>query len=140
VNGTDDGADSTLIDTDIIIAAMRGDAEAIDYLDGVERRSSLATSAVTHMELVVGCRDRAELRVVERFLRRFRIVEITEESSALARDLLRRFNLSHGLLIADALIAASAITEGLPLASQNQRDFRFIPDLTLLPYPRPAST
>lgn len=37
----------------------------------------------------------------------------------------------------DALVAATALTQGVPLVSKNQRDYRFIPDLQLLPYPHP---
>jgi predicted nucleic acid-binding protein len=54
-----------------------------------------------------------------------------------ASDLLRRYRLSHGLLIADALIAATAIVLESPLVSKNQGDYKFIADLTLLPYPNP---
>ncbi|NLF95992.1 MAG: type II toxin-antitoxin system VapC family toxin [Candidatus Riflebacteria bacterium] len=43
--------------------------------------------------------------------------------------------LSHNLLIADALIAATAITLQIPLISKNQKDFRYIEELSLLPYP-----
>ncbi|MBP1468618.1 hypothetical protein EYB53_023090 [Candidatus Chloroploca sp. M-50] len=43
--------------------------------------------------------------------------------------------LSHGLLLADAMIAATAIALHVPLASKNQRDYRYITQLTLLPYP-----
>jgi len=57
-----------------------------------------------------------------------------------AVDLLRRYRLSHGLLIPDALIAATALVEGIPLVSQNQRDFRFIAGLDLRPYPDPFPT
>jgi len=38
-------------------------------------------------------------------------------------------------LIADAFIAATAITSQKPLISKNQKDYRFIEELTLLPYP-----
>src|SRR6476620_4766646 len=36
------------------------------------------------------------------------------------------------VLIADALIAATALAENVPLVSKNQRDFRFIADIRLL--------
>ena len=48
------------------------------------------------------------------------------------RDKKRRYRLSHGLLTADSLIAATAITQGIPLLSKNQRDYRFIAGLNLL--------
>lgn len=49
--------------------------------------------------------------------------------------LLQHYRLSHGLLIADGLIAATALVMDKPLTTKNQRDYRFIADLTLLPYP-----
>jgi predicted nucleic acid-binding protein len=45
--------------------------------------------------------------------------------------------LSHGLLIADALIAATALYGDQSLISKNQRDYRFITGLQLLSYPQP---
>ncbi len=41
------------------------------------------------------------------------------------------------LLIADALIAATAIISDSSFVSKNQRDYRFIESLKLLPYPGP---
>ena len=87
------------------------------------------------MELFVGCRDKAELIVVEKFLRRFRILSLTGPVSEMAVDLLRQYRLSHGLLIPDALIGATALIFNAPFISKNQRDYRFITDLNLLAYP-----
>ena len=52
-----------------------------------------------------------------------------------AIELLSEYRLSHGLLIADAFIAATAIIINAPLLSKNQSDYRFIPELNLLSYP-----
>jgi predicted nucleic acid-binding protein len=41
---------------------------------------------------------------------------------------------SHGLLIPDALIASTALYLNMNLATKNQRDYRFIENLKLLPY------
>jgi predicted nucleic acid-binding protein len=43
--------------------------------------------------------------------------------------------LSHGLLLADALIAATALSLRIPLATKNQRDYRLIATLQLVSYP-----
>lgn len=128
-------ANFIIVDTDILIDAGRKISEAVSCLESIEQRSSLATSVVTQMELIVGCRDKAELRELEKFLRRFMILDLTEAVSAKAVELLTQYRLSHGLLIADALIAASAMIYGAELISKNQRDFRFITDLNLLAYP-----
>lgn len=93
-----------LIDTDILIDAGRGSGEAVSCLLQIEQQSSLAISAITQMELTIGCRSKAELRTFDRFLLRFQVIKLNEQTSDLALDLLRRYRLSHGLLIADALI------------------------------------
>ena len=89
------------------------------------------------MELIVGCRDKNELSSLEHFLERFQIISLNEHISDTATDLLKKYRLSHGLLIADSLIAATAIVSDIPFISKNQRDYRFIEDLNLLPYPKP---
>jgi predicted nucleic acid-binding protein len=128
-------ADFTIVDTDILIDAGRGLNEAIACLQDIERKSSLATSVVTQMELFVGCRNKAELLEVEKFLRRFQILPLTEPISGMAVDLLRQYRLSHGLLIPDAMIAATALIFDAPLISKNQRDYRYMAGLNLLAYP-----
>jgi predicted nucleic acid-binding protein len=75
------------------------------------------------------------LHELEKFLRRFQLLKLTEQVSDTAVDLLRQYRLSHNLLIADALIAASALVFAVPLISKNQRDYRFITGLNLLAYP-----
>jgi len=128
-------ADFVVVDTDILIDAGRGVAEAVSCLKTIERESALATSAVTQMELLVGCRDNREQHDIEKFLSRFQVIKITGAASDAAVDLLRRYRLSHGLLIADALIAATASVLDAPLISKNHRDYRFIAGLNLLTYP-----
>lgn len=127
-------ADAVVVDTDILIDVGRDIEQAVNYLDALVEQMALAVSVVTEMELIVGCRDKAELRKVERFLRRFHVLPVTEIVSAQGVELLKEYRLSHGLLIADALIAATALSSNAFLASKNQRDYRFITDLKLLPY------
>ena len=125
----------TIVDTDILIDAARQVSEAVDRLDDIEQRSALAISVITQMELFVGCRNKAELRNTDHFLQRFQVIKLTEQISDTTVDLLRRYRLSHGLVIPDALIAATAITLNQLFISKNQRDYRFISELRLLPYP-----
>lgn len=87
------------------------------------------------MELIVGCRNKVELQALEQFLAQFQIFTLTRQIGDRATELLQTYCLSHRLLIADALIAATAIENQIPLLSKNQRDFRFLQDLSLLPYP-----
>jgi predicted nucleic acid-binding protein len=125
----------TIVDSDILIDVARGDGEAIGYLSRLEKTSELAISVITHLELIVGCRNKTELQDLEKFLNRYRILKLTDQISDRALDLLKQYFLSHGLLIADGLIAATALVHKVAFVSKNQRDFRFIKNLNLLPYP-----
>lgn len=124
-----------VVDSDVLIDASRCAAGAVEYLAQAESQHTLAISIITEMELVVGCRSKAELRATERFLGRFQRLTLSDGIAKMALELLRRYRPSHGLLIADALIAATAILLQAPLVTKNQRDYVFISGLTLLPYP-----
>lgn len=124
-----------LVDSDILIDASRQDAAALDWLD--QRRSEIAVSTITHIELLSGCRDKREWRLTQGFLARFEHLTLTPEVSRQALQLFDGYRLSHGLMLADALIAATAISWNVPLVSKNQRDFHFINELHLQPFPAP---
>lgn len=125
----------TIVDTDILIDAAHQVHEAVACVSHIESTSVLAISIVTQMELVVGCRNKAELRELAKFLKRFQVVSINEDVSQIALELLKKYRLSHGLLIPDGLIAATALSLDAQLITKNQRDYRFIDVLDLLPYP-----
>lgn len=125
----------TIVDSDILINIARGDAEAINCLLQLEKTSVLAVSIVTQLELIVGCRNKTELKDLDKFFKRFQILKISDQISDLTVDLLKQYFLSHGLLIADGLIAATALVHNEAFITKNQRDFRFISGLYLLSYP-----
>lgn len=87
------------------------------------------------MELIVGCRNKTELRELDQLLRFFQIVKLTSQISDRAVFLLRQYRLSHGLLLANALIAATALASNVAFITKNQRDYRFIDGISLLTYP-----
>ncbi|MEG4170791.1 MULTISPECIES: type II toxin-antitoxin system VapC family toxin [unclassified Microcoleus] len=128
-------ASSTIIDTDIIIDVGRGIPDAVNCLQGLKSSSRLPISIITQMELIVGCANKVELQTLEKFIQQFDVIRIDQSISDKAVDLLRLYRLSHGLLIADGLIAATAIVWEYPFITKNQRDYRFIQNLNLLPYP-----
>jgi len=127
--------ETTIIDTDILIDASRKVKIALDFLEKTEKQSTLSISTITKMELMVGCRDKKELKSLDKFLLHFQLFSLNEEITNKAVSLLSQYRLSHGLLIPDAIIAATAITEDYPFATKNIKDFRFIKGLKLLSYP-----
>jgi len=62
----------TIVDTDILIDAALQISAAVNCLDDLEQKAALAISVITQMELLVGCRNKTELRNTERFLQRFK--------------------------------------------------------------------
>lgn len=125
----------TIVDTDILIDFAAEDDQAVKCLKQREQVSTLAVSTITAMELIVGCRNKSELRHTERLLKRFATIALSEQASAIAVELVREYRLSHGLVIPDALIAATALAMNCDFVSKNQRDYKFIEGLNLLAYP-----
>lgn len=124
-----------LIDSDILIDAERGMADAVAFVLAQHATAGTQISAVSAMELIAGCRNRKELQVVESFLARTIIHEVSPRISQQARDWLRLFCLSHGFLIPDSLIAATAYHLGVPLYTKNVRHFQMLPALVVIrPY------
>lgn len=127
--------DATIVDTDILIDLGRGISDAEICLQTLATRSELAISIITQMELIVGCANKRELQMLDRFLSQFQIIPIEPAISSQAVELLRLYRLSHGLLIPDSFIAATAMVLNFSFITKNQRDYRFIQGLNLLPYP-----
>lgn len=123
-----------IIDTDILIDVGRNVEKAISFLDKIEKDSTLIISVVTQMELIVGCRNKKELSALDKFVGRFNVESMDEAISDKGVALLHKYRLSHGLLIADALIAATAIIKGASLATKNLSDYRFIDELIMVSY------
>lgn len=121
-----------LIDTTVLIDLSRGDQIAADYVDN-ERKAgtALSISIVSAMELVVGCRNNAEVAKAQKLLAKYSTLFISPLISQRAFDLIVTYTKSHGLQIPDALIAATALIEGLELMSDNDRHFRMIPNLVV---------
>jgi predicted nucleic acid-binding protein len=120
-----------ILDTDILIDAGRGKSDAIELLHSLVAGNNVCLSAVTEMEMIVGCRNKNELREIDHFLEQFAIIPINPEISISSIKLLKTYRLSHGLLIADSLIAATALHTKRTLVSGNAKHFSMIKDLHL---------
>lgn len=126
--------DSVLIDTDILIDSARKKANAISFLEELEKKHLLSISSITRMELIVGCKNKVEQEKVLKAMNDFTIFEVDERVIQKADQLLIQYHLSHGLLISDSIIAATAIESNITLYSKNYKDFQFIKELSLIPY------
>ena len=85
------------------------------------------------MELVQGCRNNAELKAIQKAFQSIAsdVLPITRSISDAACRLVEKYSLSHSVHLADALIAATAIAQKLPLLSGNGKHFAGIDGLEL---------
>ena len=119
-----------LVDSDVLIEHLRGKTAARDWLVNARRSSGpLAISAVSLAEIAGGMRS-PEVREVMRLLGSMQRFEVTERVAWRAASLMNEYRRSHsGIGLGDYLIAATALTEGLELATLNIRHYPMFPEL-----------
>ncbi len=119
-----------LVDSDVLIAHLRGIAPAREWLEVARRETGpLAISTVTITEIAGGMRS-AERREVTRLLATMRAFPVSESISWQAASFMRTYRGSHqGIGLGDYLIAGTATIEGLELATLNVRHFPMFPGL-----------
>ena len=123
------GSRVILVDTDVLIAHLRGDERARDWLHGARVEGPVVTSVVSVAELTGGMRS-AERDAVWRLLAALRPVPVSELIAQRAGELRRTYRRSHsGIGIADYLIAATSETQSARLATLNVRHFPMFPGL-----------
>jgi predicted nucleic acid-binding protein len=126
----------TLVDTDVLIDAIRGFPPALEWLRQNER-GSFQIPGIVAMEIVQGSRNAADLKRLLRFLHRFDLVWPNAEDFVRAYSLLTSFRLTTGLRIADCLIAAMALNRSALLYTFNLKHFQAVPGLNAVaPYSR----
>lgn len=123
-------ATGVLIDTDVLIWYARGNAHAIAAVNAIKESH---ISALSYMELMQGCRNKAELSAIHKAFRSDAqdILPLTQVISDLACKLVEQYALSHSVHVADALIAATAMTHQLVLLTGNDKHFSVIKGLNL---------
>jgi predicted nucleic acid-binding protein len=119
-----------LVDSDILIANLRGKSAARDWLVAARRDTGpLAVSVISVTEVAGGMRS-PERRQVTRLLSSMRTFPVTGQIAWRAAEFMRAYRRSHqGIGLGDYLIAATADVEGLDLATLNVRHFPMIEDL-----------
>ena len=116
-----------VFDTNILIDYLNGVASAKEELAKYTLRQ---ISIITLIELMVGCRDGDEEKAVRGFLATFEVLEVSSEVAQQAVSLRKQLRLK----IPDAIVYATARTQGCILVSRNTKEFkRDWPDIRI-PY------
>lgn len=119
-----------IFDTDVFIWMQRGNRRAAALVDATAERF---VSVQSYMELLQCAQDRKQQRLIKNFLAdlAFTVLPLTESIGYRALIYIEEYGISSGLRAGDALIAATAVENNLPLASGNARHFRALKDLAL---------
>ncbi|MBI4239058.1 MAG: PIN domain-containing protein [Deltaproteobacteria bacterium] len=112
-----------LCDSDVLIEHLRGNVAVHRALRTlVESRVLLVYTAISEAEIVHGMRPSEEERV-RLTLSTFECLEITQAIGRRAGLYLRRYAKSHGMDVADALIAAAAAEHNYALCTFNWKHY-----------------
>lgn len=120
-----------IIDTDVIIDYLRGQKDAVDFLETHVENTHL--SAISVAELHQGAREGKERRQLDAMLEAFTLLPIDSEIATAAGLLRRDYQNKFGCGLADCIIAATALHHELPLVTLNEKHFGMIKDV-VIPY------
>ena len=123
-----------LLDTDVMIDLLRQYLPAVIWL-GAIGEEEIALPGFVAMELILGCRNKAEQEKMERELRNYAIVWPSPATCNEALSVFASHHLSHGIGIIDMLIGQTAVALNVPLYTFNRKHYVAIPKLkTVQPY------
>lgn len=119
-----------IFDTDIFIWVQRGNPKAAELIDNSDHRF---LSVFTYMELLQCARNKAQHKHIKDFLSdlNFMVLPFTQNIGHRASIYVEEYTLSSDLRAGDAVVAATAVENNLPLVSSNVKHFRLIKDLRL---------
>ena len=113
-----------LVDTDVLIDFLRGREQAVSFVNLESDR--IIVSSIVVAELYAGVRGGkgdTEQSTLERFLSLFRIVHVTAAIARLGGLYKRDYGRSHGIGLADAVVAATATLENAELKTLNVKHY-----------------
>ncbi len=119
-----------IFDTDVLIWVQRGNRKAARAIDESQEHY---LSVLTYMELLQAAQNKKQHEYITRFLGDlgFQTLPLTENIGHRAAVYVAEYALSHGIRAADAIIAATAMENDLPLCSGNAKHYRPIQELRL---------
>ncbi|MCS7040950.1 MAG: type II toxin-antitoxin system VapC family toxin [Caldilineales bacterium] len=126
-----------LLDSDVMIDLLREHPPAVAWFNGLDEEEEIALPGFVVMELIQGCRNKAEQERLQRVVTPYGVVWPTPRDCDRALERFLKYHLSHGAGLLDVLIAQTALALGIPLYTFNQKHYSFLSDLqTVPPYTR----
>jgi len=116
-----------LLDTDVLIDFFRGNEKAEAFINTYNARIILSSIVVA--ELYAGVKEDAEQDTLQEFVSLFRVVPVSAEIGKIGGLYKRDYGKSHGVGLADAILAATAEIENAELKTLNIRHYPMLKDL-----------
>jgi predicted nucleic acid-binding protein len=120
-------ASPILLDTDVLVDFLRGHRIAVDFVNAYSDRIIL--SAIVVAELYAGVKGDDERAALDKFVSLFRVVPVSAEIAKTGGLYKRHYGSSHGVGLADAVIAASAEAENAELKTLNTKHYPMLKGL-----------
>ena len=125
-------AGSYLLDTDVLVDFLLGHKKAVAFVNTCSARIILSSIVVA--ELYAGVKGNAEQAALADFVSLFRVIPASAEIAKAGGLHKRDYGKSHGVGLADAILAATAEAEGAELKTLNRKHYPMLKGL------RPAYT
>ncbi|MGC8551895.1 MAG: type II toxin-antitoxin system VapC family toxin [Phycisphaerae bacterium] len=116
-----------LVDTDVMVDYLRGHAQAVDFIK--KYADHIMLSSITVAELYAGVRGQEEQEILDEVISLFLVVPVTAGTARAGGLLKRDFGKSHGVGLADAIIAATAQAANAQLRTLNAKHYPMIAGL-----------
>lgn len=120
-------AGTLLPDTDVLVDYFRGYPAAVSFIG--KNASRIFLSAIVVTELYAGVRGPTEKETLDNFISLFRVVPVTAAIAKKGGLFKSDYGKSHGVGIADAIIAATAAAENAKLKTLNIKHYPMIEGL-----------
>lgn len=119
---------SILLDTDVLVDFFRGHVKAVAFINDTSDRIIL--SAIVVAELFAGVKGSAEQVTLEEFVSLFHVVPLNAEIAKAGGLYKSKFGKSHGVGLADAILAATVEAENAELKTLNTKHYPMLKGLT----------
>ncbi|MEA1992116.1 MAG: type II toxin-antitoxin system VapC family toxin [Thermodesulfobacteriota bacterium] len=120
-------AGAILLDTDVRVDFFRGYSKAVAFVNAHSTRIILSSIVVA--ELYAGVKGDAEQAALENFVSLFHVVPVSVEIAKAGGLYKRDYGKSHGVGLADAILAATAEVENAELKTFNTKHYPMLKGL-----------
>ena len=116
-----------LLDTDVLVDFLRGETKATGFVNA--NSTHIILSSIVVAELYAGVKNDEERATLEDFVSIFPVIPVSAETAKAGGLYKRDYGKSHGVGLADAILAATAEAEKAELKTLNVKHYPMFREL-----------